>query len=232
MTDARMLTIGSHSVTLADRATVGPPTPYTFLLAENIGPLPGAQVVEIGTGSGVLAIVAALQGAARVRIVDTNPAAIEAALANAALNHVPDRIEPLAVGASIIPLPDGETVDVVISNPAQLPLPEAAEAHNPYYAGPDGRGMIEAVIAAAPARLAPGGRLLMVLNSVTDFPASLAAMRRAGLEPRVLEERSLVLRPLFDRAWLDHLGGVERGLYVVRDGTAYETICAVEARLR
>ena len=224
--------IGSHTVTLADRATVGPPTPYTMLLAESIPALPGASVVEIGTGSGILAIVAALQGATRVRVVDTNPAAVEAAVANAGLNGVADRIEPLAVGASIIPLPPGETVDLVISNPAQLPLPEAAEAHNPYYAGPDGRRMIDAVIDAAPSCLGSGGRLLMVLNSVTDFPASLARMEAASLEPRVVEERSLVLRPLFDRAWLDHLGGVARGLYSLRDGIAYETVYAVEARAR
>ena len=70
----------------------------------------------------------------------------------------------------------------------------------------------------------------MVLNSVTDFPASLARMEAASLEPRVVEERSLVLRPLFDRAWLDHLGGVARGLYSLRDGIAYETVYAVEAR--
>ena len=130
----------------------------------------------------------------------------------------------------MIPLPESERVGAVISNPAQLPLPQSAEAHNPYYAGPDGRRMIDAVIAAAPAALAPGGRLLMVLNSETDFPKSLAAMRAAGLEPRVLGERSLELRPIFDRNWLDRLGGVERGLYSVSGGKAYETIRVVEGR--
>ena len=230
MGETRTHRIGVHPVILAERATVGPPTPYTLLLAENIAPIPGATVIEIGTGSGILAIVAALQGAARVQIVDTNPAAIEAAVVNANLNGVADRIVPLSIGESIIPLPAGERVDLAISNPAQLPLPKTAEAHNPYYAGPDGRRMIDAVIAAAPRHLAPGGRLLMVLNSVTDFPASLARMRSVGLEPRVLEERSLELRPLFDRVWLDQLGGAARGLYSLRDGTAYETIYAVEAR--
>ena len=230
MGETRTHRIGVHPVILAERATVGPPTPYTLLLAENIAPIPGATVIEIGTGSGILAIVAALQGAARVQIVDTNPAAIEAAVVNANLNGVADRIVPLSIGESIIPLPAGERVDLAISNPAQLPLPKTAEAHNPYYAGPDGRRMIDAIIAAAPRYLAPGGRLLMVLNSVTDFPASLERMRSVGLEPRVLEERSLELRPLFDRVWLDQLGGAARGLYSLRDGTAYETIYAVEAR--
>jgi hypothetical protein len=91
--------------------------------------------------------------------------------------------------------------------------------------------MIEDVITAGPARLSPGGRLFMVLNSVTDFPKSLALMEAVGLRPRVLAERTLELRPLFDREWLDELGGVGLGLYTVRDGRAFETIYAVEARL-
>ena len=203
MPDAEVIEVGRHKVTLAARATVGPPTPYTMLLAEHIPDLAGKTVVDIGTGSGFLAIVACLKGAARIYLLDTNPAAIEAALDNAKRNGVRDRLAPLAIGESIIPLPPGETVDVVMSNPAQLPLPQAAEALSPYYAGPDGRGMIEAVIRATPERLSPGGRLLMVHNSVTDFPRSVALMRSLGLTPRVLGESSLELRPLFDRDWLD-----------------------------
>jgi release factor glutamine methyltransferase len=222
--------IGGASIALGLRDTVGPPTPYSLLLAESLPELKRLDVVDIGTGSGVLAIVAALRGAARVRVVDTNPAAVECALENAARNGVGDRLQHLPVGASIIPLPEGETIDAVISNPAQLPLPKAAEATNPYYAGPDGRRMIEDVITAGPARLSPGGRLFMVLNSVTDFPKSLALMEAVGLRPRVLAERTLELRPLFDREWLDELGGVGLGLYTVRDGRAFETIYAVEAR--
>ncbi len=222
--------VGRHRVTLALRDTVGPPTPYTMLLGESLPELGGEVAVDIGTGSGVLAIVACLQGASKVYILDTNPAAIAAALDNAARNGVGGRLVPLAIGASMIPLPEGEKVGVVISNPAQLPLPQAAEALSPYYAGRDGRRMIDAVIAAAPAALAPGGRLLMLQNSETDCPKSMAMMRSVGLEPRVLAERTLELRPLFDRDWLDELGGVERGLYSVRNGRAYETIYAIEAR--
>jgi hypothetical protein len=70
----------------------------------------------------------------------------------------------------------------------------------------------------------------MVQNSVTDFPKSLRLMEAVGLKPRVIGEQSLVLRPLFDRDWLDKLGGVSRGLYLIRDGVAYETIYAVEAQ--
>ena len=230
MNQAHAIDAGRHPVTIEPRETVGPPTAYTLLLAESIPDLDGMSAIDIGTGSGLLAIVACLQGASRVYVVDTNPAAVDAALANAALNGVRDRLVELAVGDTIIPLPPGETVDVVISNPAQLPLPDAAEAFNPYYCGPDGRAMIDAVIEAAADRLSPGGRLLMVHNSVTDFPKSLDLMSSLGLEPRVLKQASLELRPMFDRDWLDQLGGVSSDLYHVRDGRAYETIYALEAR--
>lgn len=223
--------VGPHRVLLAKRETVGPPTPYTLLLANSIPDLTGLTVVDIGTGSGFLAIVASLQGASRVYILDTNPAAIESALENANLNGVRDRLFPLAIGDSIIPLSPGGTVDVVISNPAQLPLPQAAEAFSPYYAGPDGRRMIDEVIAATPSRLSAGGRLFMVHNSVTDFPRSVELMASVGLQAKILAEEHLELRPLFDRVWLDELGGTSRGLYSVHDGKAFETIYAVEARL-
>lgn len=230
MVEEQLVDVGTRRIVLVPRRTVGPPTPYTMLLAESIPNLSDLTAIDIGTGSGILGIVAALEGASRVYIVDTNPAAIEAAVDNASRNGVADRFVHLPIGDSIIPMPPETTVDVVISNPAQLPLPKAAEAHSPYYAGPDGRRMIEDVITASAQKLGHGGRLLMVHNSVTDFPKSLALMESVGLKPRVLGERSLELRPLFDRDWLDQLGGVPRGLYSVRDGRAYETIYAIEAR--
>ena len=53
---------------------------------------PGLCVLDVGTGSGILAISAALQGAARVDAIDTDPVAVDVTLENAALNHVEDRV--------------------------------------------------------------------------------------------------------------------------------------------
>jgi methylase of polypeptide subunit release factors len=64
--------IGRHRVTIACRDGVGPPTPYSLLLAEHIPEMVGQTAVDVGTGSGILAIVARLQRAARVYILDTN----------------------------------------------------------------------------------------------------------------------------------------------------------------
>ena len=53
---------------------------------------PGARVLDVGTGSGILAIGACLLGAAHVTAIDTDPLAVSATLENAEANGVSDRI--------------------------------------------------------------------------------------------------------------------------------------------
>lgn len=231
MKNTQIYAIGRHRVSIACPEGIGPPTPYSLFLAEHIPPLPGQTVVDLGTGSGFLAIVMRLQGAARVYLLDTNAAAIAVALENAAHNGVADGLVALPTGAAMLPLPGAETVDMVLSNPAQLPLPEPDRADSPFYAGSDGRSMIEGLIRAAPARLKRTGCLLMTHNSLADLPATLRLMTECGLRSRVVAERTFEFRPFIDRDWLDKLGGTARGLYTVRDGKAYETLYIVEAQL-
>jgi ribosomal protein L11 methyltransferase len=51
---------------------------------------PGASVLDVGSGSGILSLAAALLGAARADAVDIDPAAVQATTANAARNGVQD----------------------------------------------------------------------------------------------------------------------------------------------
>ena len=139
------------------------------------------------------------------------------------------RLVHLPIGATMLPLPVGKKVDVILSNPAQLPLPHQDRENSPFYAGPDGRSMIDALIVEAPTRLNVSGRLLMTHNSLANLNKSLAMLKSVGLQPRILAERSIPFRPFIDRAWLDKLGGVTEGLYSVRNDTAYETLYVIDA---
>ena len=68
--------------------------PTTRLCLEFLCELePGGELVDLGTGSGVLAIAAAKLGWSPIRAYDHEPAAIEAAAANAAANHVEVHLE-------------------------------------------------------------------------------------------------------------------------------------------
>jgi release factor glutamine methyltransferase len=229
MDETELHVVGRHQVVLNFRDGVGPASAYSLLLAENIPDLTGKTVVDLGTGSGILAIIASLQGAKLVYLLDTYDSAISLALDNGKRNGVGEKLVHLPIGATMLPLPAGKKVDVIVSNPAQLPLPQQDRENSPFYAGPDGRSMIDALIREAPLKLNSFGRLLMTHNSLANLKKSLSMLKSVGLQSRILAERSIPFRSFIDRAWLDKLGGEAEGLYSVRDGIAYETLYVVDA---
>lgn len=223
--------IGRHQISLNFRDDVGPASPYSLLLAECIPDLSGKTVVDLGTGSGIIAIIAALQGAKMVYLLDTYDKAVSLALENGQRNGVGDRLVHLPVGATMLPLPVGEKVDVILCNPAQLPSPQQEQKNSPFNAGPDGRSMIDPLIREVPEKLKPFGQLLMVHNSLANLRKSLDALNSVGLRPSIVAERSIPFHPFVDRAWLDKLGGEAEDLYSVRDGTAFQILYLIDAKI-
>lgn len=53
----------------------------------------GMKVFDVGTGSGILAMAAALLGAGKIRAIDIDPVAVKVAKENIALNHLDKQIE-------------------------------------------------------------------------------------------------------------------------------------------
>ena len=89
--------------------------PSTLLAAEDLlaaGGLDARRVLDVGCGSGLLAIVAAIRGAHTVVAVDIDPAAVEATLANAMVNGVGDLIEVSSTPVAIV---DGP-FDLIVAN--------------------------------------------------------------------------------------------------------------------
>ena len=74
---------------------------------------PGQTVIDVGTGSGILAIVAALSGAQAVCAIDTDADAVRTARANVAENACDDRV---AVANEQLPLSGWQSADVVVAN--------------------------------------------------------------------------------------------------------------------
>ena len=86
---------------------------------------PGLSVLDVGTGTGVLAIAGLLLGASRAAGVDTDPMAVEATLVNSEANGVADRLEVALGGVDVAP--EGRW-DVVIANLLAPLLVELAPA--------------------------------------------------------------------------------------------------------
>ncbi len=90
-------------------------------LDKYLTPRPGQNVLDVGTGSGVLAIAARKLGAGRVRGIDTDSRAIELAAENCALNDAND------IELSTSPLESiAETFDIIIANLFANPLLQLA----------------------------------------------------------------------------------------------------------
>lgn len=92
-----------------------PTTRLCLALLEGLadrGRLDGADVVDVGCGSGILAIAALRLGARRAVGVDTDPIAVEATLANARRNRL---VRRLSAREGSLPVAGGP-VDVVLAN--------------------------------------------------------------------------------------------------------------------
>jgi release factor glutamine methyltransferase len=148
----------------------------------------GARVADLCTGSGLLAVAAAREGAAATA-VDLSRRAVLTARLNAWLNGV--RVRALH-GDLLAPL-GGERFDVIVSNPPYVPATAGGRA---WVGGPDGRVLIDRICDEAPARLNPGGALLLVQSSVNGEHATLERLAGRGLHPEVVARRRGPLGPL------------------------------------
>jgi release factor glutamine methyltransferase len=175
------------------------PLSDTWMLAEALRTAvvtPRAAVLDLCTGSGALAIAAAQRGAREVTAVDVSRRAVLAVRVNARLNGVRVR----AVRGDLYEALGRARFDVIVSNPPYVPAesngrpPSGAERH--WAAGEDGRALLDRIIEGAPARLRPGGGLMVVQSSIIDIDLTLERMRAAGLESDVVIHRRGALGPL------------------------------------
>ncbi len=173
------------------------PRSDTWLLAAHVRSMPQVRglVADVCTGSGALAITAALAAARSVTAIDVSRRALWTAHINARLNGVRVRTRrgPLL---SAVP---GDRFDLISSNPPYLPspgpLPSRGRARHTE-AGPRGRAFLDELIAQAPAHLRPGGVLVVTHSSVNGEDETVERMAAAGLEPQLLERRRGPLGPM------------------------------------
>jgi release factor glutamine methyltransferase len=149
----------------------------------------GVVVLDLGTGTGVLAIEAA-RTARRVVAADLNPEAIHCARVNAVLARVDDRIE--LRGGDLFAAVEEERFDVVICNPPFYPGRPETPIETAFFA----EDFAERFAADLPAHLAPGGKALVVLSTEGDERGFLDAFSAAQLRFDVVVERDLVSETL------------------------------------
>jgi release factor glutamine methyltransferase len=150
------------------------PRPETEHLVEvALERLPNKSTVrmcDVGTGSGCIAVTLAYElRQAHVTALDLSPAALALAKQNAEQYRVSNRIRFLA--SDLLSSVQGETFDVIVSNPPYVPDDEPLEAqvrdyepHPALFAGPTGLEIYRRLIPQAHVALTPGGWLLMEIG--------------------------------------------------------------------
>lgn len=150
------------------------------------------SICDVGTGCGCIAIALARERpGARLTALDTSADALAIAARNAVAHGVADRIE--LIGSDLFAaLTAPAAFDVIVSNPPYLApgdavSPELAfEPAAALAAGADGLAVIRRLIAAAPARLRPGGWLVVEIG-YRHADAVLALARAAGFRHSAVE---------------------------------------------
>ncbi len=152
-------------------------TAFEFLAARQCTEGP-PSVLDIGTGTGCIAIAVALKFPdAMVTGSDISPAALEVAARNAALHGLQDRLR-LVRSDLFSGLPPGSAFDLIVSNPPYIATgeiqtlqPEVRD-HEPALAldgGPDGLQLYRRLAVEASGWLKPRGRVLFEFGDGQDL---------------------------------------------------------------
>lgn len=107
--------VRSFNIKLKIPSKVFKPNTDSLLFAKKIRIHPGEMVLEMGTGSGLIGIVAAKLGAGEITAVDINPHALACAKANAIVNRVIDKFR--FIKSDLFSNIPRKKFDVVIFNP-------------------------------------------------------------------------------------------------------------------
>lgn len=163
------------------------PRPETELLVSEALKVPFAQLLDLGTGSGCIAVSLLMERpGARALATDISPAALLVAAENARRHNVAARfVGRLSDWFSAI---QGR-FELIVSNPPYISAADMAglapdvREHEPRIAltpGADGLAAYRIIIAAAGSHLTPGGRLMVEIGA-TQGRAVAKLFRAAGL---------------------------------------------------
>nr|WP_296766754.1 HemK2/MTQ2 family protein methyltransferase [Rhodococcus sp. (in: high G+C Gram-positive bacteria)] len=173
----------------------------------------GSRVLDLCTGSGVVAMNAATCGAREVIAVDIEPAAVRCAKAAAADAGLAIEV----VHGGLVDALALAPFDVVLCNPPYVPSSDHEvqkdSLSSAWNAGRDGRRVLEPLCANMASLLTPGGIALIVHSEFAGITTSLRQLRNAGLTATVVKRKTIPFGPVMrSRArWLEMRGILDRG---------------------
>jgi len=172
------------------------PAEDSFLFAENLQIRRMEKVIDMGTGCGILGILAAASSD-EVLAVDINPYAVACAKENAKLNRASDKIFFIQ-GDLFGPIRVGERFDEILFNAPYLPSEEPVKSSwlvRAWAGGASGRDVINGFIREAPKYLKHSGQILLMQSTLSNVQETFRRFKERGLTANVVAKRNL---PFFE----------------------------------
>ncbi|MEM4713453.1 MAG: class I SAM-dependent methyltransferase [Candidatus Bathyarchaeia archaeon] len=172
------------------------PAEDSFLFAENLTVLEGERVLDMGTGCGILGIIAAKK-ALQVVAIDINPAAVRCAKENAKLNGVADTMLFIQ-GDLFTPLKAEEKFDLILFNAPYLPT-EPFEGktliERAWVGGTSGRTILDRFLEGISGHVKVEGRVLLMQSTLTNVNRTMKILEDEGFKAKIIASLDL---PFFE----------------------------------
>ncbi len=163
------------------------PREDSFLLAKAVADLARGKALDMGTGSGLQAIVAAKKKEVKkVTAVDANRAALKCAEKNAERNKVENKIKFLQ--SNLFESVD-KIFDTIIFNPPYLPVEKSEkldEQSMAWHGGGNGRRVLEPFLDQFFSFLSPNGQLLLLQSSLNGLQKTQRRLKSIGFSSEIV----------------------------------------------
>lgn len=167
------------------------PSDDTFLLIDNLMVNDGDFVLEIGTGTGLVAMIASQQ-AKKIIATDVSSLALKCASQNIKLNDLTSKIE-LREGQLFEPIHPNERFDVILINPPYLPA-DSLEIDDTltqsWSSGKDGRTIIDEFLQYFDNYLKKHGRVQLIQSSLSMPEETIRAINKKGMKIEKISEKN------------------------------------------
>jgi len=169
----RKFRIHNFDITLEVNEKIFPPSSHGLFFAENFYVNNGETVIDVGTGSGILGIIAAKMGGV-ISATDTDPEAIGLARKNAASNGVNIDFDNSAYFGRF-----GQKFDVILANLPHEIIPDSyrraigLKLARTIDGGPLGNEKILELLDIAHSHMHSNSRLYIIVPTISDYVSTM-----------------------------------------------------------